>query len=121
MILNNNAIGKRVKEVRGIKHLSQAELAECINMSVTYISHIETAKKRASLEALVRISNALDVTIDQLLYGNQTNDSSEYRLDLIQLLDDCSSYEKHVIYEVALATKKSLRENGWLQRKTNQF
>lgn len=117
MLLNYKSIGQRVKEVRTFKQMSQAELAECINLSVSYISHIETAKKRASLESLVRIANVLGVTIDHLLNGNQANDPAEYRSELVQLIEDCNSYEKRVIYEISSAAKKSLRENIWLQYK----
>ncbi len=115
MSVDFTIIGIRVKEYRIHNRMSQADLAERIDMSVTYISHIETAKKRASLEALVRIANALSVTVDYLLSGNQTNDSAEYRTDLTRLIDGCTSYEKRIIYEIAAATKKSLLENKLLQ------
>ena len=119
MSLNFKLIGLRVKESRLQKRMSQAELAERTDLSVSFISHIETAKKRASLESLVRIANALEVTVDQMLNGNQTSDPAEYRIELAQPLNDCSSYEKRIIYEVALTVKKSLRDNKWLQRQDN--
>jgi transcriptional regulator with XRE-family HTH domain len=84
-------------------------------MSVSYISRIETAKKQASLEALVRISNVLGVTMDHLLKGNQTNVSSEYQEDITRLMENCNNYEKRIIYEVALATKKVLLESKYPQ------
>jgi len=90
-------------------------------MSVTYISHIETARKQASLEALVRIAYVLDVTVDPILNGNQTSDPAEYRADLAQLLDDCTNCEKRIIYEIALSAKKSLRDNKWSQQVQQNF
>lgn len=109
MSLNYIIIGRRVKESRLKKGISQAILAEQINMSVSYISRIETAKKQASLEALVRIANVLGVTMDHLLKGNLTNDYKE--VDLIRLMEGCTKYEKRIIYEIAFAAKKSLLEN----------
>ena len=117
MSVNFKLIGLRVKESRLQKRMSQAELAERTDLSVSYISHIETKNKRASLESLVRIANALEVTVDQMLNGNQANDPAEYKADLVQLLEGCTSYEKRIIYEIALTVKKSLRDNQWLQRK----
>ena len=70
MSLNYTHIGLRIREIRTLKHISQAELAEEIDMSVSYISHVETAMKKASLETLVRISNAFGITIDQSLEGD---------------------------------------------------
>ena len=115
MSLNFNLIGLRIKEFRMRKRLSQAELAERIDMSVSYISQIETAKKQASLASLVRIANALEVTVDHMLNGNQTSVPAEYQSDLVQLLEGCSSGEKRIIYEIALAVKKSLMDNKWLR------
>lgn len=104
-------IGRRVKESRIQKHMSQEALAELIDLSVTYISHIETAKKQASLDSLVRIADALGVTVDNLLNGNQANDPAEYRMEFVQLFEGCTSSEKRIIYDVALAAKTSLLEN----------
>ena len=115
MSLNYKLIGRRIKEARSQKQMSQAELAEQTDMSASYISLIETGKKKASLESLVRIANALSVTVDYMLSGNQTNNPSEYQEDMILLLEGCTSYEKRIIYEIASATKKSLRDNKCLQ------
>jgi transcriptional regulator with XRE-family HTH domain len=111
MSINFKIIGRRVKESRLQKRMSQAVLAELTDMSASYICHIETAKKQASLESLVRIANVLGVTVDHLLNGNQANDPTEYITDIIQLIKGCTRYEKRIIYEIAAATKISLRDN----------
>lgn len=117
MAVNFIIIGRRVREIRLQKQISQEILAEWIEMSATYISHIETAKKRASLETLVKIANALGTTVDQLLSGNQENDQEEYKEELVQLVGDCTSYEKRVIYEIAAAAKMSIRDNECIRSK----
>ncbi|WP_418626691.1 helix-turn-helix domain-containing protein [Anaerosinus sp.] len=117
MALNFILIGRRVKEFRLQKKISQAVLAELIDMSATYISHIEKAKKHASLEAVVRIAGVLGVTVDQLLNGNQENDPVEYKEEMVQLIEDCTSYEKRIIYEIAVAVKISIRNNQCLYYK----
>lgn len=114
MSVNFKHIGQRIKEIRNAKSMSQAELAEQIDMSVPYISLIETAAKKASLSTLILIANALGVTVDSLLNGNQVNDSAEYCCDLVSLINDCNNYERRIIFEVATVTKKSLRENSCL-------
>ena len=114
MALNIKIIGRRIRELRIQSHMSQAKLAEGVDMSVTYISHIETAKKQASLKSMVLIADALGVTVDNLLSGNQANDFSEYKAELAQLLEGCSSYEKRIVYEIALTTKRSLINNRGL-------
>ena len=50
--VNHRQIGYRIKEVREQNHISQAQLAEMTDLSVSYISHIENAKRKASLESV---------------------------------------------------------------------
>ena len=117
MDINFNLIGSRIKEIRIKRRISQEELAERADLSVSYICHIERAKKKASLTSLVSIANALGVTVDSFLNGNQKRDQTEYHPDLMELFKDCNSYEKRVIYANALALKKNLHENRWLCNK----
>ena len=75
--VNHRQIGYRIKEVREQNHISQAQLAEMTDLSVSYISHIENAKRKASLESVIRIVNALGITVDELLAGVQMNNPVE--------------------------------------------
>ena len=110
MPINYARIAEKILKIRKLKKLTQADLADLTGFSVSHISHLETKRKKASLDALVRIANALGVTVDQLLAGNQTGDLQEYKSELFQLLADCNQYERAVIYSNAVATKRSLRE-----------
>jgi len=111
MTINYAIIGRRIKELRVQNNISQAKLAELVEMSVAYISIIETGKKQASLKSLVLIADTLGVTVDNLLNGNQKNDINQYQTEFAPIMDGCSCYEKRIIYEVALAAKRSLVEN----------
>ena len=113
MDINFKLIGKRIKEVRKQRSLPQADLAELTGMSDSYISYIETAKKQASLESLVQISNALGVTVDELLCGNQLYSPTDYQTDIDLLMEDCSLLERRFIYELISVAKYIIRNNGW--------
>jgi len=121
MAINYERIGRRIQQLRKLKKMSQAELAEYTGMSVSYISHIETGIKHASLESVVRIANALGITVDQVLNGNQTGNRDEYRTELFELISDCSGYERGVIHDVAAAVKESLREHSYLIPKDDEI
>ena len=60
MKLNYKHLGRRIREERIRAGISQARLAEMADSSPQYISHIENARKKASLGLIVRIANALD-------------------------------------------------------------
>lgn len=111
--VNFKLIGKRIQEVRKQQAMTQAELAALTDMSDSYISYIETAKKQASLESLVRISNALGITVDELLSGNQLHNPTDYQTDIDLLMEDCSLLERRFIYELISVAKCIIRNNGW--------
>lgn len=63
MNVNFKLIGKRIQEVRKQQEMTQAELAALTDMSDSYISYIETAKKQASLESLEIVGFTLAGTL----------------------------------------------------------
>lgn len=111
--INHRQIGKRIKEIREQNNLSQAELAEATNLSVSYISHVENAKRKASLESVLRIVNALGITIDELLAGVQLHNPTAYQTDIDLLMAECSEKEKRFVYEIIKASIEALHHNGW--------
>ena len=111
MSLDYVLIGRRIHDIRKLLHMTQSELAEAVDLTEPYISRIETGVRSGSLDAYVRIAAALGVTVDHLLYGNQPHDRLEHQPELYKLMQDCSSYERRIIYELAVATKGSLRNN----------
>lgn len=65
--LDFDAIGKRVKKARLEKGYSQATLAEKLDCSNNYISHIETGQTKVSLKILAQISYVLGKPLDYFL------------------------------------------------------
>ncbi len=111
--INYALIGKRIRETRTQMKLSQAALAEMSGLSPRYISHIETARKKASLSSLVNIANAVGISVDEILYGNQTAYTNDYQLDIILLIENCTPSEKRYLYLLISSVIHILRDNGW--------
>lgn len=67
-----NVIGRNVKKYRKQKHLTQSELAEKINYSLSFVSSLESKKYQSfSLGALYRISLILEVELYKLCIENE--------------------------------------------------
>lgn len=60
-------LGERVRALRISKGIKQEQLAELVNKSTEHISFIERSERSPSLELLIDISNALDVSVSHLL------------------------------------------------------
>lgn len=112
MILDKDALGKRIQLYRKRRGITQQDLAEHIDCSTTHISYCETGRKNMSLETFVCLANALHVTADELLVDSLENTVKVSNHEFSALLNDCSEYEKHVLLDVLTATKESLRDNN---------
>lgn len=67
--MNDTQFGKRLKELRKKKRITQVELAEILNISKGTVAMWETGKRETSYSMLQRISKILDASIDYLLTG----------------------------------------------------
>ena len=92
--------------------MSQENLAENCNLSTSYISRIESGKKKASLKSLVNIGKALEIPTATLLNGSQDNEFMEYKSKLMLVIEDCNNHERQVIFDLVVAIKSSLRNNN---------
>lgn len=88
--LDFRLIGRRVRDFRLGCGLTQEKMAEAAELSVPYVSHIERGARKASINTLIKIASALDVTVDALLLGWQPNEAVTLDSDVKSLLGDCS-------------------------------
>ena len=66
-MMDQVAIGARIRDARERVHLTQEQLAEIVDISSTHMSVIERGVKTPKLDTFVRIANALGVSADALL------------------------------------------------------
>ena len=111
MALNIIQIGKRIRAIRKKRGLSQETLAGEIGCSPVHLSNIESGYKCMSLEVFVKLANTLNVSADELLIDNLSNNIKATNHEFVIILSDCSEYEKRILTDIIVAAKQSLREN----------
>ena len=62
----SSRFGKRVKEIRLKKAMSQSDLAKNLGVHPTYISGIERGVRNMALKNIERLAKALNVRIEEL-------------------------------------------------------
>lgn len=80
-------LGKRIREERLRLNLTQAQLAEDIDISDTYMGAIERGERCLTLDTLVRLVNRLGVTIDYLLTDSVADSDSNIMEQFRQIID----------------------------------
>lgn len=65
------SLGKHIRSARIKRGLTQEQVAEMIQRSTSFYGHIEHGTRKASVETIEFICNALDLSFDELL-GRET-------------------------------------------------
>ena len=106
MELDYEMIGKRIKAARKEKGYTQEKLASITGLSQPHIGHVEVGKSKVALPALIKIANALDTTVDGLLYDSTQVHVDSYDKEFKDIVDDCTSPQKEHLLEVVKLAKK---------------
>lgn len=107
--MNYYKIGQKIRKYRKAQGLSQEQLAEMTEISVTHMSHIETGNTKLSLPVLVKMAEILQVQTDDLLF-EEFNGKHRVQQEIIDILDSCNEKELKILLEVLRVTKSSMNK-----------
>ncbi len=96
------AVGERVRRQRLALKMSQAELAEKIGRSTKYCADIERGSCGMSIDTLMLLCQALNLSPTGLLTGNSMRFSDDHEI-IMQIFDcilTCTDEQKKIIYDV---------------------
>ena len=84
--------------------LTQVKLGEKAGIEPSNISHIERGATKVSLPTLVSIANALEVSLDEIIYDSLVK-NEHIKIKLIDdLVQNCNSEEMSALIEIIKAT-----------------
>lgn len=97
-------LGKRIRNYRTARGLSQEGLAELCGCHPTYVGQIERGEKNATIESIEKLSVALGVSLSRLFenLGTQDQDESNISTDCYELLLQKTREEQEQLYRVLL-------------------
>lgn len=103
MIFKPKQFGIVLKNARIDKKLTQAELAEILDISLSYLKDLERFRNNPSYEVFERVIRYFNLSADTVIYPNQNQDDDTYK-EINRLLTRCSKGQLQVI----LATTEAL-------------
>ena len=89
-------IGRRIRYYRRKRGFTQEQLAFEIQTSAAYLSNIERAVKKPSLQKLMQISETLDISIDDLVTSSSFSINRD-RDSLERIITQCSTTDKKAL------------------------
>ena len=114
--MNLKEVGRRIANQRKLKGYTQEKLAEKVDLTVGYLSGIESGNKVASLKNMLKIANVLEMSLDFMLLTDITTDdvkNEKYIFEFQSMIDkigDNEKVEKFISYARAISEEIS-KEN----------
>ena len=99
-------IGARIKEIRNKKGLTQEQLSEKMEINPKYLSSIERGNENPTLNALIKLSEALKVELSEIFSFIQIEDPGERKSMVTSLLDQADTEQLKLAYKVLTAILK---------------
>jgi transcriptional regulator with XRE-family HTH domain len=93
-------LGKRIREQRELQKLKQEQLAEMVGISNIHLSEIERGNKTPSMEAFIRIVNALDVPADIFLRFEVTGAKQYLLNDITERMKNLTPAQLKMVVEL---------------------
>lgn len=103
-------LGKRIRNYRMAKKLSQEKLAELAGCHPTYIGQLERGEKNVTVESLERVALALEISLSVLfekLGGKEA--AGSIPLACYELLAEKTKEEQEQLYRILLEMEKYKR------------
>ncbi|MGL6174433.1 MAG: helix-turn-helix domain-containing protein [Cellulosilyticaceae bacterium] len=95
-MFNTAEIGKRIAEIRKLKHMTQMELAENMAVSFQAVSSWERGETMPDISRLGKLAQALNISIDELLTDpnhSEKFESLETTIPPINIKEQCEKKE----------------------------
>ena len=107
----NYGLGERIKETRMRAGLTQVQLAEMIGMSHKHLSNVERGMYEVRTDGIKRISEALGVSSDYLLFDDRKHSMLEDAMLRAYLLPDEAQAEAADVIKAFISIKESKGKN----------
>ncbi len=97
-------LGRKIREFRKSKKMTQEQLAEQVGIGTPNISYFETGKFTPAIETLEKIAKALDVEIYELYMFKPLKSTPEIKKELIEKINSDDELAK-LLYKFYLSVK----------------
>lgn len=97
---NKKLLGKRIKEIRKFKGLTQEQLSEMIELETSSLSGIESGRFYPSLHVLEKIASALDVELIDFFKFTSVNIPENLDEEIAKIIEKQDKNSKKLIYKI---------------------
>lgn len=99
-------LGKRVRELRKMRKLTQERLAELAGVDISYLGNIERGTENPTVATLEKLADVLSTKAHQILnFEHALQGEKALRRRIGQILEKCDEKELQLILKIVSAIK----------------
>ncbi|OOM05675.1 helix-turn-helix domain-containing protein [Clostridium saccharobutylicum] len=106
--IDRKSVGNRIKTGREQMGLTRDQFAEMIDISISFFTQIERGEKLMSVQTLVKIAIKLNLSLDYLIWGDNSIDVNKDTL--IDNINSASKRELKVIDDIFKAVLPNIKK-----------
>ena len=112
---NNFSIGKRIRELRNQKHLSQEQLALSAEITTAYLGQIERNEKNPTVAVVAKICGALGIELSDFFSqkGIPQNELDSLTLQIVYQVKNENDEVKQIILQIIKQTLRLKKVKGY--------
>ena len=95
-------LGRRIRNLRRARAMTQEELAVASDIGVKYLSRIERGDTNVTVRLLGQIADALHVEMAELLHLGQERNRAVLEAELYDIIRSASDAKVRFLYRIAL-------------------
>ena len=99
-------LGERIREIRKSKGFTQEQLAEMIGVEPRHISRVEGGYNSPSIERLAKISEVLEVPINEFFNFMHLDTPAKRLKDIEDIIKGVSEEYQQIIYKIVHTFEK---------------
>lgn len=96
---NKELVGKRIKELRKARKLSQENLAEKLGIEPRQLSKLETGKHYPSYETMTNLLQLLDISFEDFQNFEHLDAEFNLELEIQSILDRLDKDQLKIVYK----------------------
>jgi transcriptional regulator with XRE-family HTH domain len=112
-------LGKKLRVIRKQKRIPQKELADLMDVAPTQYGKVERGIAAPSLKTLIKAAHALEISLDEIVFGTQTNRKNiddeikdNNLVEKMNIINSLSNEDRFVAIQLLdlIVTKKKLKD-----------
>ena len=105
------AIGRRISLNRRMKRITQAKLAEMLDISVSYVGQVESGKTKVSLSRLDQIADILEIDVAMLVSDGSRFEDYDFKSEIEENIKGWSDSERSMLLDFIYFVNSKKKSN----------